>query len=56
MAGQNECVHGEAADCKLNWGKPEGILGQREMPHKTSSSEEIVIWQSLRSFIMFVEH
>lgn len=43
MAGQNECVHEGAADCKLSQGKPEGILEEREMFHKTSSSEEFVV-------------
>lgn len=29
MAGQNERVHEGAADCKFNWGKPEGIPEER---------------------------
>lgn len=43
MAGQHECVHEGAADRKLNWGKPEGILKEREMFHKSFSSEEFVV-------------
>lgn len=43
MAGQNERVREGAADCKLNWEKPEGILEEREMFHKTSSSKEFVV-------------
>lgn len=43
MAGQKVCVREGAADCKLNRGKPEGILEEREMFHKTSSSKEFVV-------------
>lgn len=52
MAGQKECVREGAADCKLNRGKPEGILEEREMFHKTSSSKEVFCLTSLRSFLL----